>query len=389
MFGGGYNGVQGPPGPMGAPGPKGEMGPIGPMGPKGEMGPAGPAGKRGQKGEMGPVGPKGDKGDEGPPGRDGFPELVKWMPHFYSEDVKRDWAIISWDAGSYPTGSVVCDGSYNISQVRNVTRWKDKQNITLEHDHKMGGPMKLIWDGKEACYAIAENDAVWRDSYSSSAALKLYRYSFDLHNSAMRTCNYGLTGYPSHKSPCVFISYMLKETERLDPDIKMYSPLISSMALTSHGRENDGHFTVAMVNAKASKTGKRAIRIFGAQEKHGVWDCSDWGTMGMKDPTLPNQWNTLCVWWSEGYKNGSVWVNAGRDYTYNKMDTFQTSSSVVRSMCTCVGYTPDELFSSVVTIANIEVYEGKDITEDFVKARMKTLCDKYWVEDLPYNRKKQ
>ena len=76
--------------------------------------------------------------------------------------------------------------------------------------------------------------------------------------------------------------------------------------------------------------------------------------------------------------------NYGKDFTCDKVAEFVGSDTIAGTQ-TVVGNTFNNGYRLDAYIANIEVYDTVHMNDDFIKARMRFLCDNYWVEDTPYN----
>ena len=125
---------------------------------------------------------------------------------------------------------------------------------------------------------------------------------------------------------------------------------------------------------------KKKLRIHGVDNKNNYLDFGNWGDL--KSPVSQGVWIVIAVWWNG--TGSSLWINGGIDRRGKEVLVFEgnkAGGSCKTVIANSTEGNPGDALNGC--IKNIEIY-NKNISKDFMEARMKYLTLQYGIEDSVY-----
>ena len=225
--------------------------------------------------------------------------------------------------------SFAAKSMYYISRQRAYVRFKDVRGHNLMQEH----------------------DMPWRTNPITLSEPKMYHRYFAFNESRY------VIEYPLIDNVCIFMVYKIDELEG-DEEEENYLFTNGTRGICVHHKK---------------------LRIHGVDNEQKYLDFDSWGDL--KSPTTPKVWNVIAIWWN-GVKS-SLWINGGVGLKGEKVLTFESING--GSGHTVIGNSVESRggHGLIGGIKNIEIY-NKELSENFIFARMKYLTVQYGIEDSVY-----
>ena len=266
-----------------------------------------------------------------------------------TEDFRRD-QVAFWFCADYWFSVTFHDRSkFVMEKVANLSMYKSFAAKSMYYSSRQRGYLRF----KEVRghSMKQEHDMPWRTNPTSLSDETMYHRYFAVDESRY------VIDYPLTDNVCIFMVYKIDKLE---------------------GDEEEENYLFTN-GTRGICVSHKKLRIHGVDNERKYLDFDSWGDL--KSPTIPKVWNVIAIWWN-GVKS-SLWVNGGVGLKGEKVLTFEAIND--GSDHTVIGNSVESRggHGLIGGIKNIEIY-NKELSENFIFARMKYLTLQYGIEDSVY-----